>query len=84
MNEYSIYAVVSNGDELSLTAKSTDLDSIKKRYNEIAEILSNNLCRILSIDDMGYMIPVASILYVYIKEESHSLHLFDKPTHRGE
>ena len=43
MNEYSIYAVVANGDELSLTAKSTDLDSIEKRYNEIAEILSNRV-----------------------------------------
>ena len=84
MNEYSIYAVVANGDELSLTAKSTDLDSIEKRYNEIAEALSNNLCRVLNIDGMGYLIPVASILYVYIKEESPSLHLFDRPVHRGE
>ena len=84
MNEYSIYAVVANGDELSLTAKSTDLDSIEKRYNEIAEALSNNLCRVLNIDGMGYLIPVASILYVYIKEESPSLRLFDKPIRRGE
>lgn len=84
MNEYAIYAVVANGDELSLTAKSTDLDSIKETYDKIGEALSNNLCRVLNIDDMGYMIPVSSILYVYIKEESHSLHLFDKPKHRGE
>jgi hypothetical protein len=79
---YQLYAVLLNSDELPLSQKYADVEGIKKEYERIMNVIANNTCRAFTITDGGYIIPTASILYIYIKEEGDGASLFFKPTHK--